>query len=75
MEYMEQQAQMQLEGGMVDEAYRDGLRKAAEILRDGATKYEIEAIESRSVLQGQAATMAATLLRSWANGLDMEASK
>lgn len=75
MEYMEQQAQMTLDGGLYNQGYKDGLLRAAEILRKGVTQYERDAIESTSVLNGQAATLAATLLRSWANGLEIEANR
>ena len=73
MEYMENQAQMQLEGGPIGQAYRDGMMKAAEILRNGAAAYD--ANDSKKVHYNIADGMAAALMRSWANGIEIEANK
>jgi hypothetical protein len=75
MEYMEQQAQNALEGGLHDQAYRDGLMRAAEMLRNAAYDYETESAESRKIHASEGARFAAILLRSWANGIEMEANK
>lgn len=75
MEYMETQAQNQLEASLHEQAYRDGLHRAAEILREGAGRYEREAADSKSVLDTSARELAARLLRSWANGIEIEANK
>lgn len=75
MEYMETQAQNQLEASLHDQAYRDGLHRAAEILREGAAEYERSSTETNKVADQCARQMAATLLRSWANEIEIEAGK
>jgi len=75
MEYMEQQAQMVMEGGVYSEGYRDGLRRAVEILRSGAESEEFEAKTSHKIYVAEGAKFAATILRSWANGIEIEANK
>lgn len=60
---------------MSDQAYRNGLHRATEILREGAAEYEREAAETSKVADQCARQMAATLLRSWANGIEIEAGK
>lgn len=75
MEYMEQQAQNALEGGMYNEGYCDGLRLAYAMLREAATNYERDALEDRNIHASEGARFAAVLLRSWANGIEIEAGK
>jgi hypothetical protein len=58
-----------------DEGYSAGLQKAAQILRDGALSYRTHARDTKKVLDEQAGELAAVLLESWANGLEIEANK
>lgn len=64
MKYMKSQAQMQLESGLHYQTYRNGLHRAAEILREGAQEYERSIAETSKVADQCARQMAATLLRS-----------
>jgi hypothetical protein len=75
MEYMEQQAQSALESSLHAQSYHDGLMRAAEVLRVAAYDYETEAAESRKIHASEGARFAAVILRSWANGIEMEAGK
>lgn len=58
-----------------DDAYRAGLMRVAEILRNAVYDYETEAAESKKTHIAEGARFAAVLLRGWANGIEIEANK
>ncbi len=57
-----------------DDAYRAGMWKAITMLREAAMGYEQTAADERKIHASEGARFAATLLRSWANGIEIEAN-
>lgn len=55
--------------------WQGGMMEAVRILRKGAQEYEDASKQSRKVLDIQVNELAASLLRSWANGIEIDASK
>ena len=55
------------------EGFVAGLKEAANTLRMAANDHSVEAHNSKKVLEAQANELAEAILRSWANGLDIQA--
>jgi hypothetical protein len=58
-----------------EEGHYAGLMLAVQILREGAIGYRTHARDTKKVLDEAAGELAAVLLESWANGLEIEANK
>ena len=57
------------------QGFHDGMQEAARTLREAAEDHRNQSRECKKVLEAQAHELAAALLGSWANGLEMNASK
>ena len=81
MEHMESKMQDFYEGAeqwqreAFDAGFKAGMIQAVWSLRNAALTHEAESVASKKVVESQANLMAARLLRSYANGLEMEADR
>lgn len=57
------------------QGFGDGVREAANTLRNAARDHLDQSKTSKKVLESQAHLLAASLLASWANGLDINADR
>lgn len=56
-------------------SFKGGMHEAVKILRDAALLHEAENVASKKVVESEANLMAARILRSYANGIEIEADK
>jgi hypothetical protein len=57
------------------DGFRTGLMEAAHTLRTAAEEHRADSRASKKVLEAQAHELAAVLLGSWANGLEINANR
>lgn len=58
-----------------NQGFKAGMAEAANTLRIAANGHDDEAESSRKVLESQAHQLASVLLRSWANGIDINSDR
>lgn len=77
MEHMESKMQDHYEAAEQwrRDAFADGIERAARLLKESANRHDVSGRDRRAIAESQGHNFSATILRSYANGLDIEADK